>query len=182
VLTVQLSVDLVTICITAGSGLVLLLILTKTKLIEKLFTRIVQRLLKKWTRIYVNDYDSLLNLSAEFEVTKFTVPATSWFANREISDLKLTDEAVLILAVRRADGYFIGTPKSSTIIYEGDQVIMCGREPQLRRITVRPAGKEGDEEHQKEIENQLRYEGKEIPVGKKGTLFGTIKSIFHRKK
>ncbi|HEQ71613.1 MAG TPA: potassium transporter TrkA, partial [Spirochaetia bacterium] len=141
-LTVPFTADL-TLLIVIGAGLLSLFILTKSRLIEAIFTRVVRRLLRKWTRIYVNDYDSLLNLSAEYEVTKFTIPGASWFTNREIKDLRLTEEGVLILAVRRTDGYFIGTPKSTTTLFEGDQVIMYGREPLLRKIITRPAGPAG---------------------------------------
>lgn len=182
VLTVQLTVDFYVILSIVGAGLILLFVLTKSRLIELFFTKIVQRLLKRWTKIFVNDYDSLLNLSAEFEVTKFTIPDQSWFTNRMVRDLKLTEEGVLILAIRRTDGYFIGTPKSTTVLYEGDQVIMYGRESLLRTIVTRQPGEAGDADHEHEVENQRKKEGRELLPKPRRTLLGTVKSIFKRKK
>ena len=74
------------------------------------------------------------------------------------------------------------TPKSTTTLFEGDQVIMYGREPLLRKIITRPAGQAGDEEHHREVENQRRSEGKATGDDKKPTILKTVKSIFRRKK
>jgi hypothetical protein len=183
VLTVQSTASLPLLAVIGGAGLLLLLLFTKSRLIGILFTKIVERLLRKWTRLYTHDYASLLNLQAEYEVTTFTVPAASWFTNRMIKDLKLTDEGVLILAVRRSDGYFIGTPKSTTVLYPEDQVIMYGREPHLRMIITRPAGAPGDADHRTAVELQRRIDGKPVVAapGRPGFL-GAVKSIFKKKK
>ncbi len=185
VLTLEFTGSLPLLGGIAGGGILLLLLITKSRLIELIFTKIVQRLLKKWTRLYTHDYASLLNLQAEYEVTTFTVPETSWFTDRMIRDLQLTDEGVLILAVRRTDGYFIGTPKSTTVIYRGDQVIMYGREPLLRTIVDRPAGEAGDQAHREAVEDQRRIEGKPLeaaPVVLKPGWLRAVRSIFKRKK
>jgi len=57
------------------------------------------------------DYDSLLNLSGDYEVITIKVKRDSWLAERELIDLRLSDEGVLVLAIRREDGYFIGSPR-----------------------------------------------------------------------
>ncbi|MBN2351671.1 MAG: TrkA C-terminal domain-containing protein [Spirochaetales bacterium] len=182
VLTLQISESGWMVLIVIGVGLLLLLLFTRSRLIEILFTAVVTRLLRRWTHLYTNDYDSLLNLQAEFEVTKFKLPGKSWFTDRAIKELKLTDEGILILAVRRTDGYFIGTPQSTTVLYEGDEVIMYGRAPILRSIITRPAGEDGDRAHREAVEAQLRMEGKETGTAKKPGILRGVRSLFGPRK
>ncbi|MBN1525949.1 MAG: TrkA C-terminal domain-containing protein [Spirochaetales bacterium] len=180
----NLENNMVAVLAIIGTGLLLLVVFTKSSIVEKLFTFIITRALKRWTRIYLNDYDSLLNLSAEFEVTKFTVQEKNWLAGKKIQDLRLNDEGLLVLAVRRTDGYFMGTPKGSTEIYSGDTVILYGREPLLRRIVVRPNGKKGEEEHLQAVDEQNKFEGKHVEKsGEKSNsgIISKMRNLFRRK-
>jgi hypothetical protein len=147
------------------TGLVLLWLLSRAKFIDRLLTKLTERFLKKWTKIHTYDYDSLLNLSGDYEVITIKVKRDSWLADRELADLRLSDEGVLVLAIRREDGYFIGSPRGETIIYVNDELIVYGRELGLTKLGQRRKGPEGDLQHRHEIEQQARREGR--PLGKK---------------
>ncbi|MFO7849448.1 MAG: TrkA C-terminal domain-containing protein [Spirochaetia bacterium] len=143
-------------------GLLFLSFMSRAKIIGILLTKITERFLKKWTKIHTYDYDSLLNLSGDYEVITIKTKRESWLSERELSDLRLSDEGILVLAIRREDGHFIGSPRGDTMIYENDELIVYGRETSLTKLGHRRKGAEGDLEHRYEIAEQARREGRRM--------------------
>jgi len=169
-------------------GLLLLFLISRSKLLNRILHRLIERLLKRWSRIYVYDYESLLNLAGEFEVITIQVKPDSWMADATLAELKLSDEGVLVLAIRRSDGYFLGSPRGETVLYVNDEVIAYGREGALKNLNDRRKGGEGDLQHQLEVEQQMRREGRRVEVkkmpGAKTTIgfSGTVARLFGKKK
>jgi len=169
-------------------GLLLLFLISRSKLLNRILHRLIERLLKRWSRIHVYDYESLLNLAGEFEVITIQVKPDSWMADATLAELKLSDEGVLVLAIRRSDGYFLGSPRGETVLYVNDEVIAYGREGALKNLNDRRKGGEGDLQHQLEVEQQMRREGRRVEVkkipGVKTTIgfSGTVARLFGKKK
>jgi hypothetical protein len=141
-------------------GLVVIYLITRMKIFDRLLSRLIGVFLKRWTKIHSRDYESLLNLSGDFEVISIPIKPDSWLADRTLENLKLADEGILVLGIRREDGYFQGSPRGETEIYIYDQIIAYGREKSLKRLGERRKGTEGDLEHRFEVERQLKLEGK----------------------
>ena len=127
---------------------------------NRLLEKIIEHFLKKVTKIHTHDYESLLNLAGDFEVITIKIKPESWLADQYLSHLKLSEEGVLVLGVRRSDGYFIGSPRGETTVYMDDELIIYGREDALKNLSERRHGPEGDLQHKLSIEQQLRLEGK----------------------
>ncbi|MFP4180080.1 MAG: TrkA C-terminal domain-containing protein [Spirochaetaceae bacterium] len=161
-------------------GLVFLWFVSRAKIIGVLLTKITERFLRKWTKIHTYDYDSLLNLSGDYEVITIKIKRESWLAERGLADLRLSDEGILVLAIRRADGHFIGSPRGETMVYENDELIVYGRETSLAKLDQRRRGAEGDLEHRYEIAEQARREGRR--VGKKSPTKTRRKTEVKKKK
>ena len=162
------------------AGLILLYLISRAKFLDKLLTKLTERFLRKWTKIHTHDYDSLLNLSGDYEVITIKVKRGGWLAERELSDLRLSDEGILVLAIRREDGYFIGSPRGESMIYTNDELIVYGREASLANLGQRRRGPEGDLQHRYEIEQQARLEGR--PLGKKSSRKERRKTEAKKKK
>jgi len=175
-------------------GLLLISLLTRLRLLNRLLEKIIERFLKKVTKIHTLDYESLLDLAGNFEVITVTAKPESWLADELLSDLKLSDEGVLVLGIRRMDGYFLGSPRGESTIYAGDELIAYGREDALKNLSERRKGPEGDLQHQLGMEQQQRLEGKlpKHPHKKPGSrrpagevpqkVAGTIGKIFKKRK
>ncbi|MBN1798356.1 MAG: potassium transporter TrkA [Spirochaetales bacterium] len=164
-------------------GTVVLIILARIKFIDILLSKVVEISMRRWKKIYVQDYESLLNLSGEFEIIDCLVAEGSWLANKALSELRLIEEGVLVLGITRDDGYFVGIPKGSTRVYTQDRVILYGREDLLRKLGRRKTGKAGDQEHQEEVTKMLKWESKQIKQEKpKGVIKNVLKRIFKPKK
>jgi hypothetical protein len=166
-------------------GLILIYLITRMKIFDRLLGRIIGAFLKKWTKIHSKDYESLLNLSGDFEVITIPVKPESWLADRTLENLKLADEGILVLGIRREDGYFQGSPRGETEIYVYDQLIAYGREKSLKRLGERRKGAEGDLEHRFEVERQLKLEGKSPRRQRMKDIAsptGALKKILQRKQ
>ncbi|KGE73411.1 TrkA C-terminal domain-containing protein [Spirochaeta lutea] len=174
---VQPSTDtdlLLRVAIIVG-GLLVLYLISRSRLLDRVLSRIIERFLRRFTRVYAKDYDSLLFLSGEFEIVKLPVREGNWLAGRTVAELQLSDEGVLIIGVQRGDGYYVGVPRGSTSIYEGDEVILYGREEVIRGLSDRPVGEAGDTQHLQAVEVQRVFEGKpKQKQDKSRSLFGRV--------
>ncbi len=160
-------------------GALFLFLVSRTRPFNWIMSKIIEGFLKKRTHLYTKDYDSLLFLSGEFEVIKIQVSPDTWLSDRMLSDLKLSDEGILVIGIQRTDGYYIGSPRGDTVVYSSDELILYGRERILREIGSRPAGTEGDHLHLENVNTAMESEGR-LPHEKKARK-NIFKSIFKRK-
>lgn len=163
-------------------GLLTLFFISRSKLLDRILSKIITRLLKRWTKLHARDYDGLLNLSGDYEVIRSKVDAGGWYADRSLAELKLSDEGILVLGIYRHDGYFLGSPRGETVLYAGDDLVMYGREERIRSIGSREAGEKGDEEHRQAVEEQRKMEGKRSAAPDTGQESGVRKFLTRRKK
>lgn len=161
-------------------GALLIFLLSRTRPFNWLLSKIIEQPLKKWSRIYAKDYDSLLFLSGEWEIIKVTVSEDSWLKNKQLMEMRLSEEGILVIGIRREDGYFTGSPRGDSVVFGGDELILYGREKILRELGNRKAGTVGDEAHLQNIQNTREQEGRPVqekPVKNWMTRFKT-----HKKK
>jgi len=151
-------------------GLLLIYLVSRSRLVNRLLEKIIEHFLKKVTKIHTHDYESLLNLAGDYEVITIKIKPESWLADQYLFDLKLSEEGVLVLAVRRSDGYFVGSPRGETTVYMDDELIIYGREDALKNLSERRRGPEGDLQHRLSIDQQLRLEGKRPKHPRRKTL------------
>ncbi|MEJ2662976.1 MAG: TrkA C-terminal domain-containing protein [Spirochaetia bacterium] len=179
----QTSGDFLVRVLWLGGGTLVLMILSRIKLIDVILSKLVELSMRRWKKIYVQDYESLLNLSGEYEVSDCLVSESSWLADKTLQELQLTDEGGLVLGITRDDGYFVGTPKGSTRIYAGDRVILYGHENLLRKIGTRRKGVSGDKEHEQEVTRMLKQVSKPLAPKKQGGVLNKMwKRIFKPKE
>lgn len=144
--------------ILAG-GLVVLFIISKSRALNGLFLRIITFFLRGFTKIHAKDYDSLLNLSGEYEIVSIKIAADHWCANKKLMEMHLSDEGILILGITRKDGYYSGTPHGTHSVFDGDTLLLYGREQSLRTLDGRPAGDAGDAIHESQSLEHNQMQG-----------------------
>jgi Trk K+ transport system NAD-binding subunit len=83
-----------------------------------------------------------------------TIEPDEWLAGKALSQAKLRDEGIIVLSIRRTDGSFIGAPRGYTQIEAGDNIVVYGREPSVKRLVARRTGSSGDVEHQQAVIEQ----------------------------
>jgi DNA-binding transcriptional ArsR family regulator len=129
------------------AGLVVLLYLTRSAVVDRALTGLAKRLVRRYTDVATNDADSLLDLGGDSVVSELMVRDGDWLAGRTLAELGLYDEGVLVLGRHRPGGDYFGSPSGSTRLDAGDSVILSGRAGALRELDERPAGAAGDRRH-----------------------------------
>jgi K+/H+ antiporter YhaU regulatory subunit KhtT len=139
--------------ILAG-GIGILWILANSKWVDRHLSRLINKVLKRYSRMDVHDYASLLHLSGEYRITELAIDSEHWLVDKKIKNSRLRDEGLNILAIKRKDGTYLGAPDGKTTIREGDTLIVYGRDKSFENIENRARGKSGNREHKEMVKEQ----------------------------
>lgn len=136
-------------------GLVALWLLASSPWVNRHLSKLIARALRRWTTLDVRDYTNLLGLTDGHSVLEMLVDEDSWLAYKQLNALDLPEEGVRVLAIRRADGGFVGAPHGASVIYPRDTLILYGRAERLAEIVQRQTGLGGDQAHDDAVDAQI---------------------------
>lgn len=140
------------------AGLFVLLLLARSDRADVYITRMTTPLLKRWTDLDLRDYVRLLHLSGEYGISELKVQKDDWLAGRSLGELKLRDEGVVVLGVRKPNGEYAGVPRGTTILEPGDVLLLYARSTRLAELDERKSGAHGDDVHRAAVAEQRRSE------------------------
>ncbi len=129
-------------------GVLVLWLLATSAWIERQLNRPIAFALRKFSKLDVRDYVSLLELSSGFSVSELKVESQDWVAGKTLAELGLAREGVLVLGVRRHNGIYVGAPSSGSRINADDTLVIYGPLERLEELDSRGRGSEGDLAHQ----------------------------------
>ena len=135
-------------------GLTLFLWVASRPRVERAVTAVLARLLTKYSDLELYDFHNLMQLSADFAISEIAVEPDGWLADKTLLDLDLPDEGVLVLAINRPDGSFVGAPRGNTMIHPYDTLILYGRTQVLTDLAHRPDNVAGDQAHSAAVKAQ----------------------------
>ena len=125
--------------------------------VDRFLSERIEKLLHRHTDLDVRDYASLLQLSEGYSVHELQVQDDDWLCDRELGDLGLRKEGMLVLGIERDDEYF-GVPDATSRIFAGDTVLVYGKTDSLMQLDERRRGHGGDTEHERAAADQQRAE------------------------
>ncbi|MDH5372141.1 MAG: TrkA C-terminal domain-containing protein [Acidimicrobiia bacterium] len=146
---------------TLAGGLILILLASRSRTVDRLLSKSISRLLRRFTKLELRDYVQLLDLTSNHAVAELGVEAESWVAEHQLADLHLPSEGVLVLGIRRTDGTFLGAPRGYTRIHEHDTLILYGYADVLEDLGSRRVGMEGDKAHLEHMSEIAERQAKE---------------------
>lgn len=149
-------------------GLLVIFLLSRSKLIYSWMEKIIKKALERYTSLSLFDYQEILGLRKGYTVSRIKVNEDNWMVGKELHQLNLHLEGILILAVNRLiDGKekFIGAPQAHTIIKEKDLLICYGRGETSKQLSSRDKGKKGDSEHFEAVEKERKISEAEKETG-----------------
>lgn len=149
-----------------AAGITVLWMIASSAWVDRQMNALIERLLARFTDLDVRDYAGLLHLADDYAVVELDVEADNWVGSSPLTDLRLTDEGILVLGLYRRDGRYLGTPTGSTLVKPGDTLILYGSAAHLAELNTRKAGPEGDDAHEKAVvETEARRQREAAEVG-----------------
>lgn len=133
-------------------GLVLLRLLAASALVDRGLTRLTEWALRRYTSLNVRDYDKLLHISDDFTVAEIVPEEGDWLTGRQLSELRLRDEGVMVLGIYRDGKKYLGVPIASTEVLPGDRLVVYGEDDAIPLLAERRAGPEGDRAHDEAVQ------------------------------
>jgi K+/H+ antiporter YhaU regulatory subunit KhtT len=134
------------IALIAG-GLVLLLYIANSPWVDRALFRTVESALRRYTYLNVRDYASVLHLTADYRIVEMQVTPESWLIGKTLAEAELSKEGILVLAVQKPDGSFIGAPRGQTSLGAEDTLFLYGRTERLEALDERKRDWRGDADH-----------------------------------
>ena len=138
------------------ASLLVLWLFARSSWVEQRMSKLITWALKRYGDFGSRDYGAMLHLAGEYAVIELKVRPEGWLANRDLVELDLPDEGVLVLGISRRDGDYVGAPKGETRIEPGDTVLLYGRAPVLDSIDKRGSDAAGAIAHRQAVAEQAR--------------------------
>jgi len=142
-------------------GASLLFFAARSNRLDNFLERIINRVLRQYTDIRPTSFSKLITVMEDYEVVELKVSENGWLAGQALSDLKLTDEGILVLGIYRDDSTYIGVPRGRYEIVEDDRLIIYGKADRIAALSDRAdplegkvSHKEAVDTHQAELEEQ----------------------------
>ncbi|MFW6170650.1 MAG: TrkA C-terminal domain-containing protein, partial [Planctomycetota bacterium] len=106
------------------------------------------------TSLDLRDYANLLNLSEGFTVAEIPVRSRDWLAGKRLWEANLLGEGVVVLAIRRENGDYVGVPTGNDLICAGDLLVVYGQDQRVDSIQKRERGASGEAGHMEAVEKE----------------------------
>ncbi len=146
-------------------GLLGLIVLTRSKWVERRLNRIITWALRTFTDLDARDYVAVLNLEDGYAVTEMRIDPGDWLAETSLLELELPKEGVLVLGVHcsKTEQYF-GAPTASHVINVGDTLVLYGPIDRLQELDQRSSGERGATAHQAAVDEHRAEVKRQISV------------------
>ncbi|MFZ0257747.1 MAG: TrkA C-terminal domain-containing protein [Gammaproteobacteria bacterium] len=138
------------------AGLVALWAIASSQWVDKRLSHLIDRALKRYTRLEVRDFASVLHLAGEYRIAELYVEDHDWLANKSLLESRLREEGIVVLGITRADSTYLGVPKGTTLVLPEDTLLVYGQASALEALDERRASLSGELEHRKAVVEQQK--------------------------
>jgi K+/H+ antiporter YhaU regulatory subunit KhtT len=135
-------------------GLSLVWWAVRSKWVDRGLSKLINRMLKRYTDIDVQDYAEVLHLKDDFKISEKKMEKDNWMANKTLEELDLRHEGVTILGIDRKDCDYIGSPTGSFEILPEDVVTVYGKADVIKNLFSRKNDFVASVSHQEYVEKE----------------------------
>ena len=118
------------------TGLALLLAVSMSKWVDDRLFSIIGWALRRWTQDDIYDYRQILQLGGGYSVTELPMEPGDWAIGKRLDELRLSHVGVIVLAILRSDGDFVGSPVGATYVRTGDRLTVYGSKKDVARFNA----------------------------------------------
>jgi len=149
-------------------GLLALFFLATNARVDRAVSRVITRLLHRYTDLDVRDYAALLQLAGGYGVTELEVQPDHWTTGHSLQELQIRTEGIAVLGIQRFDGSFIAVPKGGTVVAAGDTLTLYGHTKEVAQFARRKKGLEGDAAHRAAVARHETRDDEQIGEERQG--------------
>jgi hypothetical protein len=140
-------------------GMIVLWLVAKSKWVDRVLSRMINAMLKRYTNIEIHDFAAVLHLKDDYTIIEAKVDLDGWMGNRTLAQLHLREEGITMLGVEREGMGYFGSPAGEFKILPGDVVTLYGKSDGIKSIYNRKKDYFAQLEHQKYVaEEESRKE------------------------
>jgi len=133
------------------AGVLGLWVLAGSKLVDRLLSRLAERLLSRWTDLEVHDYPGLLHLGGDYRIAELGIEEGGWLDGRPLGEAKIAEEGVVVLGISTSEGEWLGTPGADTMPSAGDTLVVYGQGETIAALQRRRQGAEAEQDHERAV-------------------------------
>ena len=130
-------------------GIGILIFLSQNNWVEDQLEKLIDWMLDKYTELNVIDYHTMLNLHQGYTVSKFTVKENTWLAGKNLEELDLQAEGVMVLCMESNDGEVNCAPGGKDKLQPNDKILVYAKEDSLMELKNRLNDDIGEKAHEK---------------------------------
>ncbi len=132
--------------IELAAGLILLVLLSRSPLVNRWLTALIGRALRRWTDLAGRDSTVLAGLGDGYVVSELAIAANDWVTGRTLEELRLPDEGLLVLRINRNDHDSVAHPSQGNRLACGDVLVLYGHADAIADLDHRSVD-DGDDSH-----------------------------------
>jgi hypothetical protein len=137
------------------AGLTLLWLVAMSHWVDFHLSRLIDWALKRYTRLDIQDYASLMHLAGEYRIVEIRIDPEDWLAQQTLGQAQLREEGIMVLGVQRQDGTYLGVPTGTTKLLPKDTLIAYGRVSALAALDERRKDWRGNRQHRAAVRENL---------------------------
>ncbi|AFL79627.1 K+ transport system, NAD-binding component [Aequorivita sublithincola DSM 14238] len=118
-------------------GLSLIYWAIKSKWVDRGLSKLIDRMLKKYTDLEIQDYAAVLHLKDDYKISEKRIGENDWLANKTLKDLELRKEGITILGIDRDNEDYFGSPMGDFKLLPNDVVTVYGKAEGIHSIYAR---------------------------------------------
>lgn len=140
------------IIVVVGVSLVWLAI--RSRWIDRGLSKIINKMLKKYTDIEVQDYAEVLHFKDDYKISEKKIGADDWVANKTLAQLNLRHEGITVLGIDRKDCDYMGSPTGGFDILPNDVITFYGKSDRIKNLYRRKKDYIADIQHDKFVKKE----------------------------
>lgn len=136
--------------ITAGElvvGLFALVFVSRSRWVDKRLTRLILKVMRRYTSLLRRDVDSLVELDDRYAVCEVFVRDGDWVAGRTLAEADLRAEGLEVLGVRLPGKGYRSRPGPDVAVPPSATLVVYGHLDAVGELDGRRRGEEGDHRH-----------------------------------
>ena len=126
----------------------------KSEWVDRALSKMINKMLKKYTHLEVQDYAAVLHLKDDYRISEKKVAKDNWIANKTLRELSLRNEGITILGIDRLGHDYIGNPTGSFKLLPDDVITIYGKEDRIKNLYERKKDYVAEMQHEKFVEKE----------------------------